>query len=159
MEFISNIKDIMQITSKAELDDWASESKVVTDIAADPYTGKPRAAIIGDLNIPFGGRKLLYQVVVYNLDEQGNPINGRVKIEDGNILPKEVVLEANNHTFVNTNTYQVIPADQVTDDMKNNVDYGNGYMREYDFYRFLAKSGNINIFALLEQGVKTSTKI
>lgn len=159
MDFILNIKDIMQLTTKAELDDWALESKVVTDIAADPYTGKPRAAIIGEMNIPFGARKLLYQVVVYNLDEQGNPINGRMKIEDGNILPKEVVLEANNHTFVDTNTYQVIPAEDVTENMINNVNYGNGYMREYDFYRFLAKSGNINIFALLEQGVKTSTKI
>lgn len=159
MDFIPFIKDIMQLTTKAELDDWALESKVVTDIDPDPYTGKPRAAIIGEMNIPFGARKLLYQVVVYNLDEDGNPINGRVKLEDGNILPKEVVLEANNHMFVNTNTYQIIPMEDVTEDMMANVDYGNGYMREYDFYRYLAKSGNINIFALLEQGVKTSTKI
>lgn len=160
MDFLLNLKDILKLTTAQDITDWNSESKVVTDIAADPITGNARVAVIGNMYPDFNARRLSYHVVVYNIKQNGDPINGRESMADGNIFPKEVMIIADNNSFVSmTPPFAIIPPQDVTEDMMNNVDYGIAYMREYDLYRYMAKSGDINIFQLMENGIKTSSKI
>jgi len=153
------MQDILKLQTALELTDWTNRG-LTHSVSDDPVTGKNRIALMGGFDhIDFNNNKLGVYVVIYNLDDNGKPLNGRLSKADGSIYPKEILIQANNETFVSLPGLTVIPNEDVTDDMRNNVDYGNGYMREFDAYFAVAQAGAINLFDLIRNAIDTSSQV
>lgn len=169
------MKKILELTTIEDLQDWSDYFLVVDSIDPDPVTGLDRVAIVRNMHIDQEDTSVLINTVIYLLDENGAPINGRYIKEQKNIIPIEVAVTANNLSYVNLQTMQVI-TQETLDTLEEGVDYllpedcetitslaglpvGVGYLPEFEAYRIIAKSSPIDLFALMTNAIVQSTKI
>lgn len=148
------MKNILALTTAQDLTDWGTEFLVVQspDIAVDPATGLNRAAVVKSFEILPEATTVIVNIVLYLLDNNGNPLNGFQKPEDRNVVPVQIEIPATNDSYISLSTFEVI-----TD--LTGLTYGVDYLEEYEAYRLQAKGGPIDLFALMALAINQSTKI
>lgn len=148
------MKNILHLSTAADLQTWDDYFLVVKspDISVDSVTGLNRAAVVKNFNISPENQSVLVSIVLYLLDSNGNPINGYTNKDHMNILPVEVTIPANNDSYVSLTTFEVIS------DLTG-LTYGVDYLEEFEAYRQLAKSQDIDLFELMARAIITSSKI
>lgn len=146
------MKNILTLTTAQDLTDWGDYFLKVTDIDPDPATGLDRVAIVRNLHIDPESTSVMINTVVYIVDSNGDPLNGRMNPAHKNTIPVEVAVTATNKSYISLSTFEVI-----TD--LTGLTHGVDYMEEFEAYRLQAKGGPINLFSLMTFAIQTSTKI
>jgi hypothetical protein len=140
--------NLYNLDTRAKLDTYGQEVLLVTeDIQPSATTGKDRAVALFHFNSNFLQKSITLVVGVYELDENGEPINSK------SLKPYEDTITA-------TNEYMV----DITDPELNIVDpedmiEGVEYMGEYDAYIKYTKENSIQLWTLFESIIKRSKKI
>lgn len=148
-------KSPLYLSTAAQLNEWAIDTLVVTDIPADSETGKNRAVVLRKFNSDFEKREVVIDTVLYLLDDDGNPINAYIGNNSKNIFPSEVLIIANNKAFVRLSNRLIVTPEQIeTEHLVEGVDY----LAEYEAYRLYAKTNQIFLFQLIENSIKISSQ-
>jgi hypothetical protein len=140
--------NLYNLDTRAKLDTYGQEVLLVTeDIQPSATTGKDRAVALFHFNSNFLQKSITLVVGVYELDENGEPINSK------SLKPYEDTITA-------TNEYMV----DITDPELNIVDpedmvEGIEYMGEYDAYIKYTKENSIQLWTLFKSIIKRSKKI
>lgn len=168
------MKNILQLSTAADIQAWADYFLVVKspDITVDPITGLNRAAIVKGLEVYPESTTLYINIALYLLKTDGTPLNSYVDGTNKNIFPVEIKLPATNDKYINIQTLAITDITDLTE----GVDYLNSadcesisnmselpntvyILPEFEAYRIMAKSSSIDLFALMTNAIKTSTKI
>jgi hypothetical protein len=149
-------KNLKDFTTKQDLQDWKDYFLLVENIPDDQDTKLKRSVAVNGFNIDGQKQAVEMLSVVYNLDVDGNPINGLIDPKRGNIIPRTVLISANNGFYVDLRTpgFKVLTAEEVKP-----LKYGVDYIEEFEAYRLYAKGNPIDIFALMENSVRQSSLI
>lgn len=148
------MKQLLDFSEKADLDTWRNYFLVVDNIPDDPDTGLARCVVADGPFIMAERQKVEINAVIYCLDNDGNPINGRVQAKKS-LFPRQEIITADNSYFVALDgTFRVLSANELP-----GLTYGVDYLEEFEAYRQYAKGNPINIFALMENSIRQSSKI
>jgi hypothetical protein len=169
------MKNILQLSTASDLTAAGNYFLAVSSpsIAVDPATGLNRAAIVKGFEIYVESTTVIVNAVLYLLDSNGNPINGFVNAAQKNIVPVEIRIPANNESYVNLQNMQVVAN---LNGLTSGIDYLTpaacesltslaqlpqtvSRLPEFEAYRLIAKSGDINLFTLMANAIVQSTKI
>lgn len=167
------MKNILDLTTALDITEWENYFLVVRTINPDPVTQLDRVAIVRNIHIDPEETSVLINVVLYILDTNGNPINGKFNTIQKNIIPIEVPVTANNNSYVNLFTMQVnadisgleegidylLPEDCKALITTSDIALGVSHLPEFEAYRLIAKSSPIDLFALMINAIVQSTKI
>lgn len=137
--------NINNFNTAADLQAWATKCLVVTNgISVSPVTGFNRAVALMQFNGYFNLGQIVLNVLVFELDSNGNPIKSR------SLNPYEDLIIADNSQEVDIETMVVTP--------KADQDPNKVYMGEYDAYVYLTKNNPVMIWSLFESSIKNSSK-
>ena len=139
---------LYSLDTRAKLDTYGQEVLLVTeDIQPSATTGKDRAVALFHFNSNFLQKTISLIVGVYELDENGEPINSK------SLKPYEDIITATNEYMVDITDPDlniIAPEDMVE---------GVNYMGEYDAYIYITKNNPIELWTLFESIIKRSKKI
>ena len=169
------MKNILQLSTAADIQAWADYFLVVKspDITVDPATGLNRAAVVKGLEIYPEATTLFINIALYLVEANGTPLNSFVNpSESKNIFPVEIKLPATNESYINLQTLSITsitgltegveylnPADCETISNLSELPLTVYILPEFEAYRIIAKSNPVDLFALMTNAIKTSTKI
>lgn len=148
-------KDLTLLTTKQDLDAWKDYFLLVENLSVDPDTGLKRSAVVNGPFIDAQKRQVEMIAVVYNIDADGNPINGKADAKKS-IYPRQLLIAATNSFYIDLRVpgFKVLTPEQI-----QGLKYGVDYIEEFEAYRSYAKSNPIDIFALMENSVRQSSLI
>lgn len=140
--------NLYNFDTRAKLDEYGQKVLLVTDgIKKSEVTGNDRAIALFHFNADFLNKTLTLVVGVYELNEEGEPINSK------SLKPYEEMIVATNGLEVDVQTPGL---DVVTEEDKVE---GGIYMGEYDAYIYITKNNPIELWTLFESIIKRSSKI
>lgn len=180
------MKEIYQIATAEDLQKWAKYFSVVPPqyLAPDPKLNLGKAVVTKRLHINPDTKEVVINVVVFIVDSNGNPINGRVNPGEKNVIPVEVDIVGNNSSIVDIRNFQVVKTQETLDamvaydpeniqeganflpeevcetmDSFTEVPEGVFYLPEFEAYRILGMSSPIVLRELIVNAVIQSAKI
>ncbi len=137
--------NLYNFDTRAKLNAYGQEVLLVTeDISVSEVTGNNRAIALFHFNADFLAKSLTLVVGVYELDENGEPINSK------SLKPYEESIVATNALEVDVEA-EGFPI--VTEDDKVE---GGKYMGEYDAYVYYTKNSDIRLWDLFTSIIKRS---
>ena len=140
--------NLYSLDTRAKLDAYGQKVLLVTeDIQPSAVTGNDRAVALFHFNSNFLQESITLVVGVYELDENGEPINTK------SLKPYEDTITATNEYVVDITDPELNVVDP--EDMVEGVEY----MGEYDAYIYITKNNPIQLWTLFESIIKKSKKI
>lgn len=137
--------NIHNIQNKTQLQQLESQGEVVVyenEISPDQHTGINRAIIVLDNINSFRQKKIDLILGVLPLNNEGEVIHSNMT------KPYEFLLSAKDN-MVDPNTGEILDPDE-------NGEYPEGSITEYEFFRYLVRNSNANIFDLYKQSIINS---
>lgn len=169
------MKNILQLSTEADITEISGYFLVSNSITSDPATGLDRIAIVKGLEIYPESQTVNIKTVIYLVDALGNPLNGFVNSTHKNVFPVEVSVIGDNKSIVNLQTMQVLKTEQELAAVNSSnystpaqceayttladLPVGTAYLPEFEAYRLIAKTQPIDLFALMENAIVQSTRI
>lgn len=180
------MKEIHKISTAEDLQRWAKYFSVVPPQALelDSKLNLGKAVVTRRLHINPDTKEVVINVVVFIVDGDGNPINGRVNPSEKNVIPAEIDIIGNNSSIVDITNFQVVKNQETLNNMiaydpDNLVEGANFlpeeicetmdsfselpsgvmYLPEFEAYRILGMSSPIVLRELIANAVIQSEKI